>query len=553
MITVLIACSLLALGYAWMVRRRAEHNHLATVRALMNAVDAGDPLTRGHSRRVSVMSTAVGRRLGLRGRALEELECAALLHDLGRTALQRAILDKPGSLDPSERNALRAHPNVAHTWVRSMGFYPRAAEIVRAHHERVDGTGYPRGLSAKRIPLGSRIIMAAAAFDAMTSDRPYRRGLSPEAAFEELLANSGTQFFPDVVEALIDLYSSGELFGGFTAEELEAYARGDFGSRAVEAHIARVGFRPALADAVPDGESFGIPMIAMLPLPGDAGAQEAEFALSPGRNLKLVCAALSDTGCVRLHNEDAFGMFGDDARGPGTLLAVADGVGGHAAGETASCLAMEMMQGAYFTAVAGVGMGAALAEALAIADAAVRTAADEGPATLGMGTTCTAAAIDGHALVVGHVGDSRAYLVAMEGFVRLTEDHTLAGEFERVAGAESLVGEAHVLTRCLGGGVDLKCEVSPDPIPLVEGDAIVLCTDGLSGVVDDEEIESAVRQRAPADACRFLVETARERGGPDNITVLVARVERADNAVQCSGPGRGARQRPPWNSEGARA
>ena len=214
MITVLIACSLLALGYAWMVRRRAEHNHLATVRALMNAVDAGDPLTRGHSRRVSVMSTAVGRRLGLRGRALEELECAALLHDLGRTALQRAILDKPGSLDPSERNALRAHPNVAHTWVRSMGFYPRAAEIVRAHHERVDGTGYPRGLSAKRIPLGSRIIMAAAAFDAMTSDRPYRRGLSPEAAFEELLANSGTQFFPDVVEALIDLYRAASFSAG---------------------------------------------------------------------------------------------------------------------------------------------------------------------------------------------------------------------------------------------------------------------------------------------------------------------------------------------------
>jgi protein phosphatase len=114
----------------------------------------------------------------------------------------------------------------------------------------------------------------------------------------------------------------------------------------------------------------------------------------------------------------------------------------------------------------------------------------------------------------------------MEGLVRLTTDHTLVGEFERVAGAEGLAGSAHVLTRCLGGGGELKCEVSRDPIPLVEGDAIVLCTDGLSGVVDDEEIESAVRQRAPADACRFLVETARERGGPDNITVLVARVER---------------------------
>jgi serine/threonine protein phosphatase PrpC len=526
MIVLFALLPLVALGTAWFVRRRAERNHLATVRALMNALDAGDPLTRGHSRRVAVMCVAVGRRLGLRGRAIEELECAALLHDLGRTALQRAILDKPGSLDPSERHALRAHAEVAHAWLRSMGFYPRAAEIVRAHHERMDGTGYPRGLSAKRIPLGSRIIMAVAAFDAMTSDRPYRRGLSPDAAFEELLANSGSQFFPDVVEALIDLYASGELFVGFAPEDLEAYARGDYGSRAVEAHIARIGFEPSLKDASADGEDFGIPMLAMLPLPGGTSAQEAEFALSPDRGLKLVTAALSDTGCARLDNEDAFGMFGDDARGPGTLLLVADGLGGYAAGETASRLAVEMMQGAYFTAVAGSGMGEALTEALGTADAAVRAAADEGPATLGMGTTCTAAAIDGHALVVGHVGDSRAYLVAMEGLVRLTTDHTLAGEFERVAGAEGLAGSAHVLTRCLGGGGELKCEVSRDPIPLVEGDAIVLCTDGLSGVVDDEEIESAVRQRAPADACRFLVETARERGGPDNITVLVARVER---------------------------
>jgi serine/threonine protein phosphatase PrpC len=527
MIVVLALLPLVALGTTWLVRRRAERNHLATVRALMNAVDAGDSLTRGHSRRVSVMCVAVGRRLGLRGRAIEELECAALLHDLGRSALQREILDKPGSLDPSERHALRAHAEVAHAWLRSMGFYPRAAEIVRAHHERMDGTGYPRGLTAKRIPLGSRIIMAVAAFDAMTSDRPYRRGLSPDAAFEELLANSGSQFFPDVVEAIIDLYASGGLLAGFAPEELEAYARGDYGSRAVEAHIARIGFEPSQKDATADGGDFGIPMLAMLPLPGDTSAQKAEFALSPDRGLKLVSAALSDAGCTRLDNEDAFGMFGDDARGPGTLFLVADGLGGHAAGEMASRLAVEMMQGTYFTAVAGCGMGAALAEALGAADAAVRAAADEGPSTLGMGTTCTAAAIDGHALVVGHVGDSRAYLVALEGLVRLTTDHTLAGEFERVAGAEGLAGSAHVLTRCLGGGAELKCDVSHDAIPLLEGDAIVLCTDGLSGVVDDEEIESVVRQRAPADACRFLVETARERGGPDNITVLVARVERA--------------------------
>ena len=95
------------------------------------------------------MCVAVGRRLGLRGRAIEELECAALLHDLGRTALQRAILDKPGSLDPSERNALRTHPEVAHAWVRSMGFYPRAAEIVLRASRAHGREGYPRGLDGQ--------------------------------------------------------------------------------------------------------------------------------------------------------------------------------------------------------------------------------------------------------------------------------------------------------------------------------------------------------------------------------------------------------------------
>src|SRR6185436_2964990 len=144
------------------------------------SVDAADSFTRDHSYRVSRMSMSLGRHLGMRPAALEELEFAALLHDIGRAAIQRDVLLKRGKLTEQEMLLLQVHPRIGADFLTGERFFPGAAEIVHSHHEQPDGAGYPRALQGEAVPLGSRIIMVVAAFDAMTSDRPYRRGLSSE-------------------------------------------------------------------------------------------------------------------------------------------------------------------------------------------------------------------------------------------------------------------------------------------------------------------------------------------------------------------------------------
>ena len=230
---------LLFARYVFNLWSQTKAAHLHMVRVLMSAVDAADPFTRDHSYRVSRMSLRVGRHLGMRAAALEELEFAALLHDIGRTAIQRDILVKRGKLTEQEMLLLQVHPRIGSELLAGMRFFPGAAEIVLAHHEQPDGKGYPRGLQGEAVPMGSRIIMVMAAFDAMTSDRPYRRGLAPDEALEELLAHSGTQFYPDVVEGLIHLYASGTLFTEFDETHLDRYRDGHEHSRAIETQIGR--------------------------------------------------------------------------------------------------------------------------------------------------------------------------------------------------------------------------------------------------------------------------------------------------------------------------
>jgi protein phosphatase len=146
-----------------------------------------------------------------------------------------------------------------------------------------------------------------------------------------------------------------------------------------------------------------------------------------------------------------------------------------------------------------------------------------------MGTTCTVAAIVGLELTLGHVGDSRAYLVYKGTIEQLTQDHTLAGELARVAGSRGVAvpeRSSHVLTRCIGAQPDVQVDVSPKPIHLEDGARLVLCSDGLSNVVEPEEIFELVTADTPSGACDALVELARARGGPDNITVIVAGLKR---------------------------
>ncbi|MEZ5065730.1 MAG: HD-GYP domain-containing protein [bacterium] len=214
-------------------------SHIATVQALVSAIDASDPFTRGHSYRISKYAVRIARHLGVSEREVEEIEYGALLHDIGKIAIQHDILLKPGRLDDNERELMKTHPKVGHDILRGLKFLSSAAEVVYCHHEQPDGKGYPRGLTSERIPMGSRIIMVVDAFDAMTSDRPYRRGLSPEIAYEELRRHSGTQFFPEVVESLINLHSSGALFDEIDVEQLEMYTSDQFNSRILEEYVMK--------------------------------------------------------------------------------------------------------------------------------------------------------------------------------------------------------------------------------------------------------------------------------------------------------------------------
>jgi protein phosphatase len=143
-----------------------------------------------------------------------------------------------------------------------------------------------------------------------------------------------------------------------------------------------------------------------------------------------------------------------------------------------------------------------------------------------MGTTCVAAGIVGLEMHIGHVGDSRAYLIANGLIKRLTQDHNLAEELLVAVGIGGPAGAENVLTRSLGQRDGVEVNVS-EPIRLEAGNAVVLCSDGLSNMLHDEEILSAVENDVPALACSHLVELARQRGGPDNITVVIGRVQPA--------------------------
>jgi|GEM_PF-588654 len=518
--------ALLAVAYATHLRHRAESSHLAAMRSLMAIVDASDPYTRGHSYRISKMCVKVASRMGFSEARVRELEYAALLHDIGRSAIQRELLGKSGLLSLEEQGAVRHHPRIGADWIQRSGFFGGAADIVLCHHEQPDGKGYPRGLKRDEIPPGSRIIMVVAAFDAMTSDRPYRKGLSPEEAFEEMLAHSGTQFFSDIVEILIELYSKGVLFDEFEDQELEHYRDGQWNSRAVERYLSRTMPVPQKRGVVTKTtDEHDIPIIEF-PLSEENQQDMQQYRLNAD-GMRLEVASASDLGCQRSNNEDSFGVFEQGADG-GVLLVLADGMGGAAAGEVASRMAVETLRGRFFDELAASTASQALRKSMDAANAAIFASASGNSDLKGMGTTCTAASVIGDHLHIGHVGDSRAYLVADDDIRVLTRDHTLAAELSGMGGREGAPeGARNVLTRCLGNQSEVQVEVFDQPITLQSGNVVVLCSDGLSNLVAADEIFHTVTENDPETACQRLVKLARERGGPDNITVQVARLRAA--------------------------
>jgi HD-GYP domain-containing protein (c-di-GMP phosphodiesterase class II) len=188
-------------------RLAREEANFDTIRSLALAVEAKDRYTSGHSERVARRSTRMAERLGLEAREVEGIERGAVLHDVGKIGVPERILHKPGALTDREAARIRLHPVIGERVVSQLAFMADGLQIVRNHHERMDGCGYPDGVAAGELPVGVRIVAVADAYDAMTSERPYRRPMSPAEAVAELRACSGTQFDRPCVEALVELLS----------------------------------------------------------------------------------------------------------------------------------------------------------------------------------------------------------------------------------------------------------------------------------------------------------------------------------------------------------
>lgn len=179
--------------------------YFETVRAFSAAIDAKDVYTRGHSLRVARYSTALAARAGLPRKSIAGIRMGAYLHDIGKLVLDRSLLNKPARLSDDERREMISHPTVGFEVLSSVSFpWPEVRDIVRYHHERVDGTGYPDRLTGVEIPLPARVMSVADAFDAMTSKRPYRKPLPLTGALNELVECSGTQFDAGVVRVFLE-------------------------------------------------------------------------------------------------------------------------------------------------------------------------------------------------------------------------------------------------------------------------------------------------------------------------------------------------------------
>jgi diguanylate cyclase (GGDEF)-like protein/putative nucleotidyltransferase with HDIG domain len=221
--------------------------YLRTIEALALAIDAKDQTTYEHLRRVPVYAVEIGKALGLRDTELDALRAAAVLHDIGKLAVPEYIISKPGKLSPAEFELVKIHPVVGAEILEQVGFPYPVAPIVRAHHERWDGTGYPDGLRGRQIPLSARILSAVDCLDALASDRQYRAALPLDEAMKEITALSGKSFDPKVVAVLQWRY-----------RELEEISKKQGGERSrVSKHIRIPQGTPAagFADAVESGAS----------------------------------------------------------------------------------------------------------------------------------------------------------------------------------------------------------------------------------------------------------------------------------------------------------
>ncbi|HYR51753.1 MAG TPA: HD domain-containing phosphohydrolase [Candidatus Dormibacteraeota bacterium] len=188
-----------------------QETYLATVRVLVSTIEAKDPYTHGHTERVAQYSVGIAKEMDFTQDEIQTIQLGAFLHDIGKLHTSDSILHKPGALTDEEWRLVKAHPVRGAQMLQGVKFLEKATDLVRHHHERVDGKGYPDGLRGDEITIGAKIVNVADAFDAMTTERPYRVGLTMDQAIAQLEDKAGTQFAKEVVEIMVKALREGRM------------------------------------------------------------------------------------------------------------------------------------------------------------------------------------------------------------------------------------------------------------------------------------------------------------------------------------------------------
>ncbi|MFC1799945.1 HD domain-containing phosphohydrolase [Candidatus Eisenbacteria bacterium] len=185
--------------------RRMETNYFSTVEALAAAIEAKDPYTRGHSKRVTQFAIVLAERFGVSDTELRTLQYGATLHDIGKIGIDEKILNKPGKLTPEEFEVIKHHPAIGEHIIERVDFLQGARPVVRSHHERFDGTGYPDGLRDEEIPFLARVCCVVDFYDALTSDRPYRPAFSVDTTIQYITEGIGSMFDPVIAKEFLEM------------------------------------------------------------------------------------------------------------------------------------------------------------------------------------------------------------------------------------------------------------------------------------------------------------------------------------------------------------